>query len=228
MSRWFRHYAGMMRDDKLVRAALKSGQPIERVVWVWGAILESAAEIDDDGRFDLDATEVAYFLRAPESDIQGIVDALKAMGRIAKNRVTKWSDRQFQSDRSASRVAAHRKRKRKQVFENDEDFGPLRNGDVTLQKRHGNAPETETETEVTLAKASDAEASSDKAFWAGAVSYLGGNGKRALIGKWCRDHGQAETAKAITAAQVERAVDPVPYIERVLRGSAKAEPVIGI
>jgi hypothetical protein len=36
MSRWFRHYAGMMRDDKLVRVAIRSGQTIERVVWVYG------------------------------------------------------------------------------------------------------------------------------------------------------------------------------------------------
>ena len=43
MSRWFRHYAGMMRDDKLVRAAIKSKQSIERVLWIWGAVLESAA-----------------------------------------------------------------------------------------------------------------------------------------------------------------------------------------
>ena len=49
MSRWFRHYAGMMRDDKLVRIAIKTKQPIERVLWIWGAILESAAEIDDNG-----------------------------------------------------------------------------------------------------------------------------------------------------------------------------------
>jgi hypothetical protein len=50
VSRWFRHYAGMMRDDKLVRVAIRSGQAIERVCWIWGAILESAAEIDNGGK----------------------------------------------------------------------------------------------------------------------------------------------------------------------------------
>jgi hypothetical protein len=67
MSRWFRHYAGMMRDDKLVRVAIRSKQTIERVVWVYGAILESAAELDDEGRYDLAADEAAYFLRADEA-----------------------------------------------------------------------------------------------------------------------------------------------------------------
>lgn len=63
-------------------------------------------------------------------------------------------------------------------------------------------------------------ADSDTAFWDSAKSYLGGN-RGSLIGKWVRDYGKTETAKAITAAQLERAVDPVPYIERVLR-KAKA------
>ena len=30
MSRWFRHYAGLCRDEKLVSVAIKSKQPIER------------------------------------------------------------------------------------------------------------------------------------------------------------------------------------------------------
>lgn len=159
MSRWFRHYAGMMRDDKLVRVAIRSKQTIERVLWVWGAILESAAEIDDNGRYDLDSAEIAYFLRADEADIHSILDALTCAGRVADNSVVNWSDRQFQSDRSASRVAAHRERKRAEIrgcnSEHKEDADT-----VTLQKRHGNAPETETETET---DSSEAKASSPRA-----------------------------------------------------------------
>ncbi len=67
MSRWFRHYAGMMRDDKLVRVSIKSKQSVERVCWVWCAILESAAEIDDSGRYEIEHEEIARFLRCPAS-----------------------------------------------------------------------------------------------------------------------------------------------------------------
>jgi uncharacterized protein YdaU (DUF1376 family) len=81
--------------------------------------------------------------------------------------------------------------------------------------------------EDTVAKATGADAPPDKIFWDGAKAYLG-KGKSSKIGQWVRDYGQEETGKAITAAQIARAVDPVPYIERALRGSAKAEPVIGI
>jgi uncharacterized protein YdaU (DUF1376 family) len=66
-------------------------------------------------------------------------------------------------------------------------------------------------TEVT-----DAGAAPDKVFWDNAKAYLG-KSKAGIIGKWVRDYGKDATAKAIAAAQVERAVDPVPYIQRVLR-----------
>lgn len=147
MSRWFRHYAGMMRDDKLVSAAIRAKQPVERVVWVWGAILESAAEIDDGGRFNLDAAEVAYFLRADDADIRVVMDALVAMGRISDDRVVKWGERQFTSDRSADRQAKYRERKRVASNGSDEDK-PSGDGGVTSPSRHGDAPEAEAETDT--------------------------------------------------------------------------------
>lgn len=151
MSRWFRHYAGMMRDEKLVRVSIKSKQTIERVLWVWGAILESAAEIDDNGRYDLDAAEVAYFLRADESDVEAILTSLAGAGRIADGRVEKWSNRQFSSDKSTSRVHAFRERKR--ASNGGTDAEPeQRNVSETFQDGFGNAPETETETELETEK----------------------------------------------------------------------------
>lgn len=100
MSRWFRHYAGMMRDEKLVGVALRAKQPVERVIWVWGAILESAAEINDAGRYEFDAAEVAYFLRADEADIAAILGALTNASRLADGVVVNWRSRQFQADRT--------------------------------------------------------------------------------------------------------------------------------
>jgi len=164
MSRWFRHYAGMMRDDKLVRVSIKSNQPIERVLWVWGALLESAAEVDDGGRYDLDAAEVAYFLRADESHIADIMLCLENAGRICDGFVVKWGNRQFQSDKSAARVAAHRERKRSENVRGNE-AGTTGNGDVTLPERFCNGPETETETETeayTETKKEEAKASSPR------------------------------------------------------------------
>lgn len=80
--------------------------------------------------------------------------------------------------------------------------------------------DTDTDTDITLSK--DNGASADAVFWSNAKAYLGGKNPGALIGKWCKTYPKAEVAKAIGAAQVERAVDPVPYIERILRGASKA------
>lgn len=228
MSRWFRHYAGMMRDDKLVRVAIKSKQPIERVLWIWGAILESAAEIDDNGRYDLDAAEIAYFLRADEDDIASVLDALAGAERVAEGRVVHWGDRQFTSDRSKDRVAAHRERKRAEKH-GSEVTGGEGNVFVTLQPRHGNSPETETETDIPIANAIGAKPDSDSKFWADAKAYLGSN-RGGLINKWLRENPKAEVAKAITAAQLERAVDPPAYITKTLANRQRAGPsaVVGV
>jgi hypothetical protein len=156
MSRWFRHYAGMMRDDKLVGAAIRSKQPVERVVWIWGAILESASEINDDGIYRLDCAEVAYFLRADEADIRAVVAALGEAGRVAGDRVVKWSDRQFKSDQSAERQARYRDRKKSEVRDSD-DQPPTGDGGVTAVSRHGDAPETDTELETDITNQPSAE-----------------------------------------------------------------------
>lgn len=149
MSRWFRHYAGMMRDDKLVRVAMRAKQPVERVVWVWGAILESAAEIDDAGRYELDAPEVAYFLRADEVDIRAIADGLAEAGHVDSNRVVKWGDRQYQSDTSKERQARYRERQRGKNAVGD---GERKASDVTPPSRDVAVTPQETETETKVEK----------------------------------------------------------------------------
>lgn len=108
MSRWFRHYAGMVRDDKLVRVALKSKQSIERVVWIWGAVLESAAEIDSEARYEVDADEIAHFLRCKPAAVEAVLDALKELGRIDDTTIVTWSKRQFKTDKSTDRVKRYR------------------------------------------------------------------------------------------------------------------------
>jgi hypothetical protein len=151
MSRWFRHYAGMARDDKLVRIAIRTKQTIERVVWVWSAILESAAERDDSGTYEIDTAEIAYFLRADEPDVQSIVRALADANHLDSAVVVKWGSRQFQSDRSAERQARYRERKKTEIPETGPDQ-LSRDGQVTSPSRHRDAPETETYTDTELEK----------------------------------------------------------------------------
>lgn len=69
---------------------------------------------------------------------------------------------------------------------------------------------------IPLSKDNGAAPDPDKVFWDNAKAYLGPK-NASLIGKWCKDYGQEETAKAITAAQLARAVDQVPYIVETLK-----------
>lgn len=116
----------------------------------------------------------------------------------------------------------HRRVERELSRVRDKSLKNRKGGLARAEQLRANAEQTlshtDTDTDSAVAKATGASAGdSDKQFWADAKVYLGPT-KAGMIGKWARDHGKAETAKAITAAQIERAVDPVPYIERVLRG----------
>ena len=155
MSRWFRHYAGLARDEKLVGVAMRTGQPVERVAWVWCAILESAAEIDDGGRYEFDCAGAAWFLRAAEADMAAVEAGLAAAGRVAEGRVVKWGDRQYQSDRSAVRQAEYRKRKR--AGGDGDDSAAITSGNVTPSVSDGGVtspdrdvtpPDTDTDTDT--------------------------------------------------------------------------------
>jgi hypothetical protein len=149
MSRWFRHYAGMMRDEKLVRVAVRAKQPVERVVWVWGAILESAAEVNDGGRYEFDAGEAAYFLRCDECDVACIIDCLEGAGRLADGMVARWGDRQFSSDTAAERQRRYRERKSgSDVPERDDHHNGDAESDVTPPSRDARVTPQETETEA--------------------------------------------------------------------------------
>lgn len=108
MSRWFRHYAGLARDEKLVRVAIQSGQTVERVVWVWIALLESASERNDEGTFDCCAAEMAYTLRCQKEEIDGILKCLNDIGRTDGNKIAKWDVRQYKGDSSTERVKKYR------------------------------------------------------------------------------------------------------------------------
>jgi hypothetical protein len=143
MNRWFRHYAGMMRDEKLVSVAVQAMQSIERVVWVWGAILESAAELNEGGRYEFDVAPAAYFLRCEEEALASVIKGLEEAGRIAGQVVCRWGERQYESDSSKDRQRRYRDR-----LAASRDAKTLRSdGRVTSRDGVVTAQDTDTDTE---------------------------------------------------------------------------------
>lgn len=233
MSRWFRHYAGMMRDEKLVRVAVKAKQPIERVVWVWGAILESAAEINDNGRYELDPAEAAYFLRCDEHDLVSIVDGLVSLGRLAEGMVARWADRQFNSDSAKERQRRYRERlaARSDVQQRNNNVGKTQRDvtrDVTQPSRDGAVTAQENrDRDITDASASDAVASDDprRILWnVGVADLKAMTGKtddaaKSLIGKWLKATNDdcSRVLSKIRTARAERIGEPVAWITAALK-----------
>lgn len=80
--------------------------------------------------------------------------------------------------------------------------------------------EGEGQRDIPLPNGNGRPADSDTVFWTNAKDYLRPHVRTdpgSLVGKWSRDFGKAETAQAITNAQVARPVSPVQYIEKILR-----------
>lgn len=160
---------------------------------LWVELLAVASE--NDGSLPC-LDDLRYVLNRRLDHLSTGVDQLISMGLI--DRLTSgyephnWSKFQYKSDTSNERVTKHRAK---------------RNVTVT-------PPDTETETELPLSKDNGG---SDKAFWDNAVAYIGDRGK---VGRLLKGRKQSDVARAITEAQLARAVDPFPYVERILRKQA--------
>lgn len=135
MSRWFRHYAGMVDDDKLATVAMETDQTLERVAFVWSKLLECAAEKNEQGVYSVSAKAIAYRLRCEVDAILNILAEFETCGLVAEGRIHKWAQRQYEHDTSAARTKAYRERKQ------------ACDVTVTSPRQDVTPPETETDTE---------------------------------------------------------------------------------
>jgi Protein of unknown function (DUF1376) len=146
---------------------------------------------------------------------------------VAEKARTSWEKRASYKERSKKGNAKRWGVQEGQEQQSQSYPSGIAKGLLELPKGEG-----EGEGYIPLDKSNGAAPNSDKAFWDAAKTYLSQSGVSnpgALIGKWCRDHSKDEAARSITAAQVERAVDPVSFITATLRGGTKKTPVkIGI
>jgi hypothetical protein len=136
MSRWYRAYAGTVRDDKLAECAVIAGASRAVVIATWHAILESAADTGDGGRFETNPRRVAAILAEPVAIVDAVFKAMDEIGLIGNDLVTAWRKRQYESDSSTERSRKHRDMKR--------------NAGATAMQRCATPPDTEAETETDI------------------------------------------------------------------------------
>jgi len=138
MTRWYRAYAGTIKDDKLAEAAVVAGCSRSVVIATWHAILESAAETASGGRFDTTSRRVAAALGEPASVIEAVFGAMQEIGLVSGSEIPAWKRRQYESDNSTERSRKHRE--------------ATRNGNATLQGRCATPPYTDTDTDTDTKK----------------------------------------------------------------------------
>lgn len=174
-------------------------------------IYDRGAPIPDDARWLSGVCGVS--MRKWNSLRQSLIDAGKLTaenGFLTNNRaaleiVSAELQRRNQAETGAKGGRKRAENERTAKENSDLDQGTLK----PIEERRGELP---------LPKGNG---DSDVDFWSNAKAYLKPYSKNpgALIGKWCSGGNQPLAAKAITEAQVNRAVDPIPYIEKVLRQS---------
>lgn len=222
---WFRFYASALNDPKVQRLT-----PQQFKTWVNLLCLACM----NNGRLP-PVDECAFALRETEAAFHETFIALHNAGLIDKNvtddetfHIHNWRKRQYKSDSSTERVKRYRKR--------------CRNGDVT-------APDTDTDTDIDSSLRSESSAASAQSLpnkqcidkpdepdlkaqvfgpcldWLAERTSRPPATLRPMIGRWCRDHGDGAVLQAVTQAARASPVEPVAWIERVLRGGSKNGPV---
>lgn len=106
--------------------------------------------------------------------------------------------------------------KEKSASDNQEDKPQDNHGVKPIYQK----PEARVYSDTNVSGDGEPPPDTDKLFWDNAKTFLrpyvkGDPGS--LIGKWSRDFTQPATAEAIAAAQVERAVEPISFIEATLK-----------
>ncbi|RSY83148.1 hypothetical protein DAH66_12835 [Sphingomonas koreensis] len=218
MTRWYRAYEGTVTDPKLGEAAMIAGTSRSVAVTSWHAIMESACETRDAGRFVTTPRRLAVILAEPLDIAQAIIAAFAEIGLTTGDRIAAWSRRQYESDSSTERSRKHRENKR--------------NGDATLPRRRATPPETEADTESSDATASGAgappapppppqPADLRAAVFASGVPLLIAAGQsdpraRSMLGRWRKGFTDGAVLDALAAAQVENPSDPIAWITAAL------------
>lgn len=145
MSRWFRWYEGTTEDGKFRVVARNADVTVATVMGVWAVLLEDASHPDHRGVAERGEPFYAAILDLDENVVITILSAMESVNLISVGlgaiTVTKWKERQFETDANDPTNADRQRRFREKQKANASDTP--RNGPVTATKR----PDTDTDTD---------------------------------------------------------------------------------
>ena len=162
---WFRFYVEALHDPKLRRMT-----PARR--WAWVAVLAAARSSCRPGvllvseRQPMDDHDIADLAAMPVREVRKALEAMEAAGMIHRGEggawhVSRWADRQFESDDITERTRKHRS--------NTEDRNVPTlfpgtfpgTGNPRASARDALATESETETDTSVSSSSDSRRAVD-------------------------------------------------------------------
>lgn len=211
MTEWVRLWHDMPSDPKWRSIARKASASIAEVIAVFNFVMVNAsANANERGRtHNLFADDLASALDMEEVRIEAILGAMTGKVLDSDGRLTGWEKRQPKREDNSAERAKKWRHERKRTQANAEERPDTDTDNTPLPKGNGAAPDPDAE------------------FWAGAKQYLDRAGIKnpgAMIGKWVRDHGKTETADALARSQLERAVEPIAFVEGCFRRSNGSQP----
>ena len=222
MTDWVRLWHDMPTDPKWRVIARKSKQPLPCVIAVFTMMLTNASgnAADRGVLLGWDHEDAGAALDMDAEDVAAIHAAMQ--GKVLDgDRLTGWERRQPKREDS---TAAERKaawKARKATEENATERSGTHENEAERTRE-----DTETEKSYSVAKATgETPSDPDAKFWADAKAYLAGAGVKnpgGVVGKWVRDHGKRETASAVSRAQIERAVEPVGFVQACFREAKRS------
>lgn len=174
--------------------------------------------MDDEGRARASSRLLASLLYPFDNDVYDLIDTwvneLESVGAVRRYQVDgnsyidipKWLEHQKIDRPSASRLPAYSGILAKPREASPPDLGP-RTLDQSLPSEGADAPLKERIFGPALE-------------WLAKQSGKPKDKLRPLVGRWCSKHGDGATLEALAAAAKNAPLDPIPYIERVLKPKA--------
>ena len=120
--RWYRAYVGTVTDKKIGAVALRSGVSRSVVFAAWHVILESAADANAGGEAKCDEFDVSAALGEPLEAVQRILVCMAEADMFRDGKVTKWRERQYESDSSLERVRKYREKRKDLGLPSNSDY----------------------------------------------------------------------------------------------------------
>ena len=224
---WWRAHHGLAMDIKYPVIAERAGQPVERVIALWLALLDHASQQDEDERgsiagFDVELT--AAYLRCPPEALDAILAAMQrpkrdgSPGMLDGDRITAWSRRQPKRE---DETAAERKRRQRARDQQADTLGHAASRDVTT--------ETETETEkIQTTPHSPPPGALSSSLLDGLVERCGAKVPRQqveqVLGELAAEAGTVRVERQLKAMQGRAIRRPLAYLVEAVRQDLAERP----